>query len=180
MATLDSGRLRGVWADGMYFLISEATPKRCPFVNGQRWVSVTLRTAIPLRRNCRRLPPHETRPMKPAPSIAPIEENAQMPDTEDMGIYPLLSDGKLNAKQAANRLGVSVATVRRLVQRGELPAIAITSRPIFLASDLEAYIKSKRGFAKTRDDRPEVDPALPKHVLNSPFLTNARKARRAA
>lgn len=105
-----------------------------------------------------------------------IESTTQPPHTEPMGYYPLLSDGKLGIKDAAIRLGVSTSTMRRLVERGELPAISITSRLLFLERDLEDYLQSKHGFSKSRDDRPEIHPALPKHVLNSPFLKKLRKA----
>ena len=93
-----------------------------------------------------------------------------------MGFYPLLSDKKLGIKDAAAHLGVSTTTMRRLVEKGELPAISITSRLLFLERDLEDYLRAKHGFAKSRDDRPEIHPALPKHVLNSPFLKKLRKA----
>lgn len=105
-----------------------------------------------------------------------VENPAQPLHTEPMGFYSLLSDKKLGIKNAAVLLGVSASTLRRLVERGELPAIAMTSRLLFLERDLEDYLRAKRGFAKGRDDRPEVHPALPKHVLNSPYLRKLRKA----
>ncbi len=110
------------------------------------------------------------------PRDGAVEYSAQPLHTEAMGFYPLLSDKKLGIKDAALRLGVSTTTMRRLVEKGEMPAIAITSRLLFLEQDLEDYLRSKHGFAKSRDERPEIHPALPKHVLNSPFLKKLRKA----
>jgi len=42
----------------------------------------------------------------------------------------------------AQRLGVSVKTVRRLIEAGDLPAVKIRSRVVVRESDLAAYISS--------------------------------------
>jgi excisionase family DNA binding protein len=46
----------------------------------------------------------------------------------------------LSLKRCAERLGVSVKTVRRLVADGELPAVKILSCLVVKESDLAAYI----------------------------------------
>ena len=51
-------------------------------------------------------------------------------------------DSCLSLQTAAERLGVSVKTVRRLIRDGELQAVKIRSRVVVRESDLAAYISS--------------------------------------
>ena len=73
-------------------------------------------------------------------------------------------------------MGISETTLRRLVNKGEIPVVNITSRLLFLESDLEAYLESKRGVAATKDERSEYNHALPKHVQDSSFFKNRKRA----
>jgi|WetSurMetagenome_2_1015567.scaffolds.fasta_scaffold709468_1 excisionase family DNA binding protein len=51
-------------------------------------------------------------------------------------------DSCLSLQAIAQRLGVSIKTVRRLIKDGELPAVKIRSRVVVRESDLAAYISS--------------------------------------
>ncbi|WP_138417962.1 helix-turn-helix domain-containing protein [Sinomonas gamaensis] len=45
-------------------------------------------------------------------------------------------------EQAAEAVGVSSRTLRRFVERGDLAAKYINSKPVILASELEAWLES--------------------------------------
>ena len=63
-----------------------------------------------------------------------------------------MSDLILSKPQAANLLGVHVATVHRLIKSGSIPHIKISvSRIGILRTDIDAYLQSRRvfGFAET-------------------------------
>lgn len=47
----------------------------------------------------------------------------------------------LNARETATRLGVSEATVRRLVRRGDLPHLRVGSQIRVDAAELEAWLR---------------------------------------
>jgi excisionase family DNA binding protein len=51
-------------------------------------------------------------------------------------------DSCLSLQVVAQRLGVSIKTVRRLIRDGELQAVKIRSRVVVRESDLAAYISS--------------------------------------
>jgi excisionase family DNA binding protein len=51
-------------------------------------------------------------------------------------------DSCLSLQEVAQRLGVSIKTVRRLIKDDELPAVKIRSRVVVRESDLAAYISS--------------------------------------
>ena len=51
----------------------------------------------------------------------------------------------LTADEAARRLGVSIRTLFRLKNRGEIPFIALSRRNhVFRELDLEAFLESRR------------------------------------
>ena len=52
------------------------------------------------------------------------------------------SDACLSVQEVASRLSVSVKTVRRLIESGELQAVKIRGRIVVRESDLVAYISS--------------------------------------
>jgi excisionase family DNA binding protein len=54
------------------------------------------------------------------------------------------TDRPLSLKQAAERLGVSKASITRLVRSGELPTIRVGARRLILPDDLTAFIKRNR------------------------------------
>jgi excisionase family DNA binding protein len=72
-----------------------------------------------------------------------------------------MTDRLLTAREVAERLGVSPATVLRWVRRGELPAIRLPSGAIrFRESELEAWLEQRatlrRGSVSHPDERRPV------------------------
>ena len=57
--------------------------------------------------------------------------------------------------EAAQSLGVSSSTLRRLVRQGELPVVTFCDRPLFRPSDLEALIE-RRSKPKQDADRTQT------------------------
>lgn len=53
-------------------------------------------------------------------------------------------DRPMTYREAADRLGVSYSTLRRLVDRGELPVVVVGRRPRIHAHDLDAYLEGNR------------------------------------
>jgi excisionase family DNA binding protein len=49
-----------------------------------------------------------------------------------------------NPRQVAQRLGLGLATIRRLIRRGELPASRVGSRVIVLDRDVDALLERGR------------------------------------
>lgn len=52
----------------------------------------------------------------------------------------------IDAKAAANILAVSPKTVKRMAERGEIPALRIGNRWRFRGSELDEYIRSRLAF----------------------------------
>lgn len=50
----------------------------------------------------------------------------------------------VNARTAAELLGVSVGTVENLRQREEIPSVKICARRLYLVSDLVAYLDLRK------------------------------------
>lgn len=55
----------------------------------------------------------------------------------------LLEEPKLNAGQAAAKLGISRSQVYELAKRGELPHVNLGGRLVFVPSLLERWLRSK-------------------------------------
>lgn len=53
----------------------------------------------------------------------------------------------LRAGEVAQRLGISLTTVRTLAKRGVLPALRISTQLTFRAEDVEAYLAAARVHA---------------------------------
>jgi excisionase family DNA binding protein len=54
----------------------------------------------------------------------------------------------INANEAAQILAVSAKTVKRMADRGEIPALRIGNRWRFRASELDEYIRRKLRFER--------------------------------
>lgn len=61
----------------------------------------------------------------------------------------------LDAKQAAQILGISETAVHRLVNRGTLPAIWLGSRRIFVRHNVEKLLRDPDYQRRTRAQREE-------------------------
>ena len=60
----------------------------------------------------------------------------------------LNEDERLSVAEAAGALGISVRTVRNLIDQGELPAYRITPRRTFiLREDLDTFVENRRTAA---------------------------------
>ena len=70
---------------------------------------------------------------RPRPSPVPVDPPPSVPD--------LAADGALNVRDAAEWLGVSVKTLLRLVDRGDLRAVQIAGRRALLRADLRRYLR---------------------------------------
>ena len=105
------------------------------------WVRAITCYETELRRNGCRLPQHlvevrtaaleRVRESQSGSFWTPTEEEAQSADVE-----PLAH----TYSRVADRLGVSLATVKRLVKAGQLPVVAIHGAPRVRAEDLDRYV----------------------------------------
>jgi excisionase family DNA binding protein len=68
------------------------------------------------------------------------------------------AEGMLSIKEVADRLDVSVMTVRRLVWKGDLPAFKIGGRLKFDPEAVEYYLKEQayQPKVKSAGDKPEA------------------------
>ncbi len=71
---------------------------------------------------------------RPRPHPTPVDQLPTVPD--------LAADGALQVRDAAEWLGVSVKTLLRLVDRGELRAVQIAGRRALLRADLRRYLRA--------------------------------------
>lgn len=84
-----------------------------------------------------------------------------------MAEVPLSEDEVLNAEEAARLLGVDVLQVRRLAQKGGLPAFRLPGgrKYKFFRSEVEAYSASRRAEQATAAE--EAPPEAPAPVAEA-------------
>ena len=84
---------------------------------------------------------------------------------------------KLTLPEAARYMGLGETTMRRIIQRGEIPCLKYGTKQLFLEHDLEVFMQGHYG----RMIQPEIptthaQTAIPDYVKNSPHLQPKGKA----
>lgn len=62
---------------------------------------------------------------------------------------PAITPAALTRAEAAKYLNVCTRTIDRLVERGQLARVLIAAKPVFIRSDLDAFLRDNR----TREGR---------------------------
>jgi excisionase family DNA binding protein len=61
---------------------------------------------------------------------------------------------RMTVRHAATFLGVSIATIRRLIRQGRLPYYRVRERIILTQDDLQAYLLAQRVPSRTTEGPP--------------------------
>lgn len=82
-----------------------------------------------------------------------------------------LHERKYDVRKGAEHLGISTATLRRLIQNGDIPILRIGGRIFLLERDLDEFLQGH--YSAQRPAKVELSPSrerLPDKVLNSKHL----------
>jgi len=83
---------------------------------------------------------------------------------------------KLTLPEAADYMGIGGTTLRRIVRRGELPCLKLSTKQLFLQRDLEAYLQGHYGrMAQPQAPTNHAHAAPPDYLKDSPHLQPKRR-----
>lgn len=83
---------------------------------------------------------------------------------------------KLTLPEAADYMGIGGTTLRRIVRRGELPCLKLSTKQLFLQRDLEAYMQGHYGrMAQPQAPTNHAHAAPPDYLKDSPHLQPKRR-----
>ena len=88
-----------------------------------------------------------------------------------LGGGSFLHERKYDVRKGAEHLGISTATLRRLIQNGDIPILRIGGRIFLLERDLDEFLQGN--YSAQRPAKGKLSPSrerLPDKVLNSKHL----------
>lgn len=82
----------------------------------------------------------------------------------------LIHDQKLSIPEAAEVIGISSNSLRRIIEQGRLPVLRILTKTLILESDVEQFLRESRMSVKRVENTRTSLPPLPASVINSKYL----------